>query len=339
MKYIKFIFICIFLTTQYALPQHFAKYAGEFLSIGVGGRALAVGGAYSALANDVSAIYWNPAALMRINYPEIMIMHDEQFGGMMNYDFAGTAIPSSEDATIGFSLTRLGIDGIPNTINALDDRNGNGILDSADYIDPNRVSYFNAADWVFTFSYSKSVSSKLMYGVNLKLLHRSILNSTAKGIGFDAGILYSPKDNWFIALSAKDITTTLIAWSHGTNELVTPTLKLGTTYYVSIFNGILAPAFDVDIRFENRRTASIANLGPISFDPHLGLEFDYKKSIALRLGYNDIKQLALGAGVHLRKIDIDYSFAKLNKENDLGDTHRISLRLILESENNLRPQK
>ena len=35
-----------------ALSQHIAKYAGEFLSIGVGGRAFGLGGAYSALAND-----------------------------------------------------------------------------------------------------------------------------------------------------------------------------------------------------------------------------------------------------------------------------------------------
>jgi hypothetical protein len=62
----------------------------------------------------------------------------------------------------------------------------------------------------------------------------------------------------------------------------------------------------------------------------LGLEFDFKKAIALRVGYNDIKQMTLGAGIHLRKLDIDYSFAQFDKENNLGDTHRISLRLILQ---------
>jgi hypothetical protein len=42
-----------------------------------------------------------------------------------------------------------------------------------------------------------------------------------------------------------------------------------------------------------------------------------------------VKQLTLGAGLHLRKLDIDYSFARFSEENDLGDTHRISLRMIL----------
>jgi len=323
----------------YSFSQHIAKYAGEFLSIGVGGRALAVGGAYSALANDVSAGYWNPSCLMRINYPEIMIMHDEQFGGIMNYDVVACALPYKGKETIALSIIRLGIDDIPYTVDALDDKNGNGILDSADYIDPNRVSYFNSADWIFIVSYAKASSSKFTYGINLKVIHRSILNTTAKGFGFDIGFLYMPKENWSIAATARDITTTLIAWSNGTNELVSPTLKIGTVYCFNLFNGILSPSFDLDMRFEDRKSASIAHFGPISLDPHLGIEFDLKNSIAFRAGYSDIKQVTLGIGLHLRKIDIDYSFARFNKSNDIGDTHRISLRLILKSENNYRYAK
>jgi len=95
----------------------------------------------------------------------------------------------------------------------------------------------------------------------------------------------------------------------------------------------------VDIRFENRQFASIAHIGPVSFDPHIGLEFDYKKSIALRIGYNDIKQITLGAGIHLRKIDIDYAFAQFDEANDLGNTHRISLRLILQEEHLARTKE
>ncbi len=55
------------------------KFAGEFLSIGVGGRALGLGGAFVALANDVTAGYWNPAGLAQVNYPEFTLMHDERF--------------------------------------------------------------------------------------------------------------------------------------------------------------------------------------------------------------------------------------------------------------------
>ncbi len=107
--------IIVFLIGQNVSAQKIAKYAGEFLSIGVGGRALGLGGAYAALANDVSAGYWNPAALAQINYPEIMLMHDERFGGMLNYDFGAVAIPYGKDVTFGMSVMRLGVDGIPDT--------------------------------------------------------------------------------------------------------------------------------------------------------------------------------------------------------------------------------
>jgi hypothetical protein len=328
MKILKRILI-VLLIVQGASAQQIAKYAGEFLSIGVGGRALGLGGAYAALANDASAAYWNPAALARLNYPEFMLMHDERFGGMVNYDFGAVAIPYGTNVTFAVSLMRLGVDGIPDSRNALVDRNQNGILDSTDFIDPSKVTYFNSADWALYFTYSKRVSNNLTYGINLKILRRGLEVASATGIGFDIGVLYSPRENWFVAANVQDVTTTLIAWSTGTNELISPTLKLGTAYFIDLFQGRFAPTIDVDVRFENRQFASIAHLGSISFDPHMGLEFDYKNTVALRIGYNDVKQLTLGAGLHLRKLDIDYSFARFDKENDLGDTHRISLRMIL----------
>ena len=335
MKYSRLIFI-VFLIGQGALAQHIAKYAGEFLSIGVGGRALGLGGAYTALANDVSAGYWNPAALARINYPEIMLMHDERFGGMLNYDFAAAAIPYSNDATFGISVMRLGVDGIPNTRDAGLDINGKSLFpyqySDFERIDYSKVTYFNSADWAIYFTYAQKSFNGFMYGINLKVIRRTMLDYSASGIGFDIGALYSPAENLFIAANVQDVTTTLVAWSTGNNELISPTLKLGTAYFFDLFGGRFAPTIDVDVRFENRQFASFANLGPVSFDPHAGLEFDFKKSIALRIGYNDVKQLTLGAGIHLRKLDVDYSFARFGKDNDLGDTHRISLRLILQEE-------
>jgi hypothetical protein len=320
--------------THIAWAQQIAKYAGEFISIGVGGRALGLGGASVALVNDASAGYWNPAALARLEYPDIMLMHDERFGGLVNYEFGAVAIPSGKNTTIGISAMRLGVDGIPDTRDAGIDANGNpvprGYYSDFTRIDYSKVTDFSSADWAIYFSYAQKSESGLMYGINLKILRRKIAEFSATGIGFDIGALYAPTENWFIGANLQDVTTTLVAWSTGTNELISPTLKLGTAYYLDLFGGRFAPTVDVDIRFENRQFASIAHLGPVSFDPHMGLEFDFKKAIALRIGYSDIKQMTLGAGVHLRKLDIDYSFARFGVENNLGDTHRISLRFILQ---------
>jgi hypothetical protein len=272
-----------------------------------------------------------------------MLMHDERFAGMLNYDFGAVAIPYGNNTSFGISAMRLGVDGIPDTRLAGVDANGNPL--SLDLypnfvrLDESKISYFNAVDWAIYLTYARKTENGLMYGINVKFLRRSLAEYSATGIGFDIGMLYSPYENWYVAANAQDITTTLIAWSNGTNELISPTLKLGTAYFFDLFKGRFAPTMDIDVRFENRRFASIAHLGPVSFDPHIGLEFDYKKSVALRIGYSDVRQMTLGAGIHLRKMDIDYSYAHFGKENDLGDTHRISLRLILQDERYARTQE
>ncbi|HEX9829032.1 MAG TPA: hypothetical protein VGB10_02365, partial [Bacteroidota bacterium] len=150
------------------------KYAGEFMAIGVGGRALGMGGAYAALANDATAGYWNPAALSRINYPDIVIMHDERFGSLLNYDFASVGIPYGADASLGLSILRLGVDGIPDTRNAWVDVNGNGLFDDDNRPDYRQISYFNASDWAFYLTYAKKSSETFAYGANIKLIRRDL---------------------------------------------------------------------------------------------------------------------------------------------------------------------
>jgi hypothetical protein len=312
--------------------QTVAKYAGEFMAIGVGGRALGLGGSYAALANDASAGYWNPAALVRLTYPEVMIMHDERFGNLINYDFASIGLPYGPDGSLGLSVLRLGIDGIPDTRKAWVDANGNGVFDDNTRPDYDKVSYFNAADWAVYFTYARESSSDFFYGANLKIIYRTIAEHSATGIGFDVGLLYSPLTDFFVGVNLQDITTTFVAWTTGRNELISPTVKVGSAYFVELLGGRFAPTLDVDVRFENRRSASIAHLGAISADPRVGLEFDFRKMIALRIGYNDIRQVTFGAGIHLRKLDIDYSFARFNAAENIGNTHRISLRLLLEEE-------
>ncbi len=321
---------CISFTSVSA--QSVGKYAGEFMSLGVGGRALGLGGAHAALATDATGGYWNPAALARLLYPEALLMHDERFGNLINYDVATVALPYGMDASVGVTLLRLGVDGIPDTRNAWLDANGNRIFDDNNRPEYDKVTYFNAADWAVYLSYAKQVSHDLSLGANIKLIRRDLADHSATGIGFDVGILYSPLTDLYLGLNAQDITTTFVSWSTGRNELITPTLKLGTAYFIELFGGRFAPALDVDIRFENRRFASVANVGPISLDPRAGIEFDYNRLFALRLGYSDIKQMTFGAGVHLKKLDIDYSFAQFGAANNLGNTHRISVRLILQSD-------
>lgn len=310
------------------------KYSGEFLAIGVGGRPLGMGGAYVSLVNDVTAGYWNPGALSLIQYPQLSVMHDERFGNLVNYDYAAFAIPFGPKVSLGFSVIRLGVDDVPKLDkNALIDLNNNGYLDPGERLDYTKITFFNAADYAFFLTYSKKQSEKLSYGVNLKVINRSIDNGSAWGVGFDVGAIYSPMPNFRIGANLQDITTTYLAWNTGKKELITPTAKVGGSYDITIFKtGRITPAVDFDVRFENRRFASLAHLGPVSFDIHGGLEYGFKDLFAIRVGYNDVKQLTLGAGIKLPKLNIDYSFAKFDNNDQLGNTHRISVMFTLDDE-------
>jgi hypothetical protein len=323
------------------------KYAGEFMAIGVGGRALGMGSAYTGLASDVTAGYWNPAGLARIMYPEIALMHDERYGNLVNYDYAAAALPFGSNSvnaatglieyrasSLGISLVRMGIDEIYDTRKAWNDINGNGLFDDGSSMRPdyNSITSFNAADYALYLTYARQSSENLYYGVNLKLIRRNIGEFHGTGIGFDAGILYLPTERLFLGANVQDVTTTLVAWSTGTNELISPTVKLGAAYRINALGGTIIPALGADMRFENRRFASRMHVGSISLDPVFGLEYEYKNAFALRAGYNDVGSVTVGAGIHLRKLDIDYSFAKFDANDELGNTHRISLRIMLEEE-------
>lgn len=308
------------------------KYAGEFLSIGVGGRPLGMGGAFVAVANDVTAGYWNPALLTKMNYPQFSLMHDARFNNLLNYNYGAIALPFGKNATVGLSVIMMGVDDIPNTTNALIDLNGNGILDPGERLDPNKITTFNSTDLAFYFSYAKKHSDELSYGANFKVIRRNIADESAWGFGFDVGLSYIAFEKILLGVNLQDITTTYLTWSTGKKEVITPTAKIGTGYMFEFMKGVFTPAIDFDVRFENRRSASNANLGPVSFDMHAGLEYSFQSLFSVRVGYNELGNLTLGAGIKLPKINIDYSFAKFDGDENLGNTHRISLVFTLEED-------
>ncbi|MGE5400963.1 MAG: PorV/PorQ family protein [Ignavibacteriales bacterium] len=342
---LKRLFFTVFLFTLFfggaSAQLKIGKYAGEFMAIGVGGRANGMGGAYVAVANDVTAGYWNPAGLAEINYPQISLMYSQNFGNLVNYNYAAVALPYGPDMSFGLSIIRLGVDGIPDTREALVDNNNNVIYDiysTGAHIDPSRVKEFSNADWAFYFTFAKKHSDKLSYGANVKVIRRDIAEYSATGIGFDVGVLYAPSERLYLGANIQDITTTLVAWNTGTNELISPTAKTGIAYSFDFLYGKLTPVAGFDMRFENRKFASQFHVGPVSFDMRAGMEYNYNNLLAVRLGYNDIKDLTVGAGIKLPKLNIDYSFAHFSgsKDNALGDSHKISLMLTLEEPKFLR---
>ena len=99
-------------TPETAQAQRVAKYGADFLSGGVGARALGMGGAYVALAQDVNSGYWNPAGLSHLAYPEFAYMHAERFAGIVTFDYGSVAFPINANSTLGISFFRSGVNDI-----------------------------------------------------------------------------------------------------------------------------------------------------------------------------------------------------------------------------------
>jgi len=306
-----------------------AKYAGEFLTTGVGARALGMGGSHVAAGTDVTAGYWNPAGLIGVRHPQFILMHSSRFSGIVKYDYGALAVPFGNRQSLGLSLIRLAVDDIP--ITALTDPD----LPLSETNRPYIEKLVNDAEYALYISYAKVVAGKFSYGANIKMIQKGVGDNSAWGLGFDFGILLNPFKRLLMGVNLQDATTTLIAWDTQRNELITPTLKLGLAYpfQLSFLSSRILPALDIDTRFENRGTTSQAAAGPLSFDFHLGLEYTFLSAVALRIG-SDIGQFTAGAGLRLPQLHLDYAFMS----HDLGDTHRISIKISIDKSKFRQPK-
>lgn len=309
------------------------KYAGEFLALGVGARPLGMGGAAVALVNDVTSGYWNPAGLAAINYPQLIFMHAENFGGIVGYDYAAFAFPFQTNKSFGISVARLGVADIPDTRGVWDDSRKD-FTDEAKRIGVDAlITRFNAADYVAMFSYAATSGNALSYGMTAKIVYRNIGSfASAKGIGFDIGAIYRTAQGILLGASIQDVTTTFVSWSTGRNELIAPTAKLGAGYALDALYGRITLGADADARFEGRRRAAHFHVGNVSLNFRGGAEYAYQDAVAFRLGLDDIGRITLGAGVKLSKLNIDYAFAKFDGADQIGNSHRISLQIELDQE-------
>lgn len=213
--------IPIFLAGHQLHGQSSPKYSNEFLSIGVGARALGMSNAMTSAVNDVTAVYWNPAALTDIEFKyQFAAQHAAYFAGVANYDYIGAAMAVDTDSHIGLSLIRLGIDDIPDT-RMLFDANGRLNYDN--------INFFTASDVAFIFSYARGVSflsgenfaegGGLTFGVNFKIIRRKVGDfASAWGFGADISTKYRYND-WDFGLMIRDVTTTFNAWTIEQAEL------------------------------------------------------------------------------------------------------------------------
>ena len=314
------------------------KYSNEFLSIGVGARALGMSNSYITSVNDVTAGYWNPAGLLSIGEQhQAALMHSEYFAGIAKYDYGAFATRLDTSSVLAFSLIRFGIDDIPNTTDLID-ANGN--------VDYDKITTFSAVDYAFIVSYAKQLKVPgLRLGASAKVIRRKVGDfAGAWGFGIDAGAQYNYK-KWRFAAMARDVTSTFNAWSFNLSdrekevliatgnelpensvEITLPKLILGGARKFDFNDKVsLLAEMDMDATFDGKRNVLIKS-NAISLDPHLGLEASYMNIIFLRAGVGNYQtytdavgkkintfQPNIGVGIKIKQVYIDYALT------DIGD--------------------
>lgn len=343
----------VFLLLTYETQAQAFKYSNEFLAIGVGARALGMSGAQSAIVNDVTAGYWNPAGLAFVkNDPQIAFMHSSYFAGIAKYDYFSLAAPVDATSTAGLSVIRFAVDDIIDSTDLID-KDGN--------INYDKLRTFSAADYAVLLSFAKKMKKEGLYlGGNVKIIHRKAGDfAKAWGFGFDVGLQYE-KGPWHFGVVGKDITSTFNAWSFNTEnlnavfaqtgneipenglEVTLPRLITGVAYKTSLGKKIsFLPSVDLDFTFDRKRNVLIKS-NPISIDPKLGVEFGYDDIIFLRAGLGNIQEIKnidqststtvqpnFGIGFRIKSFTIDYALSNLSHNSEELYSNIFSLKLIL----------
>jgi len=204
-----------FVVVQITLIVFFASnvFAGvdlaAFLKKGVGAKAIAMGGAFTSVADDPSAIYWNPAGLTKIQMYSISTMGamgtSDKYPGLKDiiptHQFFAATLPLANVTDI-FGKAVFGIGYISSTMNAIQHTDGNanplggGLMSHTD-----SIYYLSMGYPIFTGYNSLSVGASLKY-VSYEW---SAISDSGSGMDLDAGVIYSMGTLNFGAMVTKGV--------------------------------------------------------------------------------------------------------------------------------------
>ncbi len=277
----------------------------QFLRIGAGARGPGMAGAFSAVADDATAIYWNPAGLAQLDKREATLSYNSYFKDTAS-QFLGYAHPLSK-GTLGIGVSVFGVKNI-------DKRSTAGDTDSPD------MGSFNTSDMSVSIGYANKMalgSGSMNLGAAAKYIRSDLGTKSAATGAVDLGSLYRFSEDGGLSLSLSVLNLGGTLKFEEKADQLPLSVKPGVSYQMAFERmGKLTLAMDSELLIHDNR----ALLEP-------GLEWWAHRMVAIRGGYQfgrgtGAGGASVGLGLRLSNLTLDYAFLPYG---DLGDTHRLSL--------------
>ncbi|MEG8989699.1 PorV/PorQ family protein [Ignavibacteria bacterium 4148-Me] len=199
MKRIIFISLLVYLVSCSIYAQSFVSNvskrgtsAAPFLSISQGARASAMGSAFVAIADDQSAIYWNPAGLAKLSGVGILVEHTKWIADI-DYNFFAATYNLGDFGTVGLSFLTSNMDEMK--VTTIEEPEGTG-------------ETFSVSDAMVSLAYAINLTDNFAIGFNPKFVMQKIWKMTATAIAIDMGVQYvTPFDGAILAMSISNFGT------------------------------------------------------------------------------------------------------------------------------------
>jgi hypothetical protein len=332
MKRIGLLFLAFLFLINFSFSQSkVGTTAANFLGISVGPKAIGMGSAFVAVANDVTSLYWNPSGISRGMKSQFEASHTNWLVGT-DYNWVGLVINLDNTNAFGISFSQLDYGEDDVTTVLLPEGTG---------------ERWDAKDMAIGLSYARNLTDRFSIGATAKYISQQIWNESASAFAVDVGLLYiTPFNDLKIGMSisnfgsdmkmdGKDLIKQidLEAESQGINKTIVASLK--TDYWPLPLFFRVGVAMDVLKNDDITVTTAVDAFRPSDNNSsvNVGMEFSYSNMFFARVGYKNLfledteEGLNFGAGLKYNLMETsfvhcDYAFSSFGKFNNL---HTFSL--------------